>query len=274
MRSRLLRAHTFNLATDLGLPWERNADAVMTGGPHGNSGDRPFSSLDFKPKDGIIRAPAPGVVTVLCEGVRLRIDHGGGYSTQYYHVDKTASFPSGSKVSEGDYLGRISKRIDCGGRADGPHVHFALIRDRRFIPVDGVTMGGWTFYEGSGAYDGRAVEQRTGKVINTGGLLTNYGPARTGPDDSGLPTGTVVVGDGNTLIIRTGPSTKHQQQGRLQDGSEVRIRCTSQGELVTGSLGTSDLWNQLSGGGWVADAWVNTGNDGPVAIDCACANCP
>lgn len=273
-RSFITGTHTFNVATDLGLPWERSGTAKMTGGPHGNSGGRPFSALDFKPTDGIIRAPAPGAVTVTCGGVRLRIDHGNSYSTQYYHVDEAPSFPSGYIVSEGEYLGRISTRIDCGGRADGPHVHFALRRGNEFIRLEGVTMGGWTFYEGSQAYRGRAVEQRTGRVVNVGGLLTNYGSAQSGPDDSGLPRGTVVVGDGNRLIIRTGPSTKHQQQGRLQDGSEVRIKCTSQGELVTGSLGTSDIWNQLSRGGWVADAWLNTGNDGPVAIDCACTNCP
>lgn len=64
---------------DLGLPWLRGNRGKLTGGPHGNSGKRPYSSLDFQPPQGIIRAPASGAITFGCNRVRIRIDHGNGY---------------------------------------------------------------------------------------------------------------------------------------------------------------------------------------------------
>jgi hypothetical protein len=37
---------------------------------------------------------------------------------------------------------------------------------------------------------------------------------------------------------------------------------------VTGTYGTSNLWNRIWPNNWVADAYVNTGSSTPVAPPC------
>jgi hypothetical protein len=72
---------------------------------------------------------------------------------------------------------------------------------------------------------------------------------------------------GAPLTIRAGASTSTSAIGSLPDGTFITIRCQKFGSSVTGTYGTSRLWDK-TGGGFVADAYVSTGSDGQVAPTC------
>ena len=52
-------------------------------------------------------------------------------------------------------------------------------------------------------------------------------------------------------------------------GSRVPINCQKPGEWVTGTYGTTNIWDNIANGQYVSDAYVNTGSDGYVAPRCA-----
>jgi uncharacterized protein YraI len=55
----------------------------------------------------------------------------------------------------------------------------------------------------------------------------------------------------------------------LTEGSRVTIYCQTPGTTVTGPYGTSNIWDNISNGRYVSDAYVNTGGDGYVVSRCA-----
>ncbi|WP_176560183.1 CHAP domain-containing protein [Brevibacillus dissolubilis] len=83
--------------------------------------------------------------------------------------------------------------------------------------------------------------------------------------------GTAVYGtvrsNGIALNVRSGPSTAYAVVGTVADGSTVRITCQKRGQMITGSLATTDLWDYV-GNGYVSDAYVETGSNGQVAPTC------
>ncbi len=62
------------------------------------------------------------------------------------------------------------------------------------------------------------------------------------------------------LHERTGPGyTKYRSVGLLHDGQKVQIVCQGPGQPVSGLDRTSsDVWDKLSNGHWVADYYINT----------------
>lgn len=72
---------------------------------------------------------------------------------------------------------------------------------------------------------------------------------------------------GAPLTIRAGASTATAAIGSIADGATVTIKCQKIGQAVSGTYGTSKLWDKI-GTGYVADAYVSTGSDGRVAPDC------
>jgi uncharacterized protein YraI len=72
---------------------------------------------------------------------------------------------------------------------------------------------------------------------------------------------------GAPLTIRAGASTTTSAVGSVADGARVTITCQKHGQTVSGTYGTSSLWDHISGG-FVADAFVSTGSDGQVAPTC------
>ncbi|MEV6486722.1 hypothetical protein [Streptomyces sp. NPDC051576] len=71
------------------------------------------------------------------------------------------------------------------------------------------------------------------------------------------------------LNIRSGPGTGYSIVGNLPASSKVLIYCQTPGTTVTGTYGTSNIWDNISSGEFIADAYVNTGSDGYVASRCA-----
>ncbi|XVV06516.1 peptidoglycan DD-metalloendopeptidase family protein [Actinosynnema sp. CA-248983] len=250
--------------TGLGLPWPQGVAWWMGGGPHGNSGStRPFSSIDFNGGDGRVLSAGPGRVYKSCirgRSALVKVVHDNGYSTTYYHMYDLTTLADGSAVRTGTYLGHIGNELPCGGSSSGAHVHFSLLKGNTHISVNGMTIGGWTFYEGAQAYGGYA--QRGSTRVNVGGRVTNYGAGTS------LPTGTVNGGSNSSVNLRSGPGLSHDIVGTVANGTVVSIACTARGGTVQGVWGPTDLWNRLQDGKWISDGFVDTGSNEPVAAAC------
>ena len=98
-----------------------------------------------------------------------------------------------------------------------------------------------------------------------------YYGTKNDTSQNGCGFGDGVVGrvntDGADLVVRAGASTATAEVGSVADGAMVVITCQAQGESVTGTYGTSTLWDKI-GTGFIPDAFVSTGSDGQVAPDC------
>ncbi len=91
-------------------------------------------------------------------------------------------------------------------------------------------------------------------------LLGTAGPANAA-------TGTVNTA-GSPLTVRAAPGTGYDAFSSVADGARITILCQTPGESVTGTYGTSNIWDMMPNGGFVADAYVNTGSDGYVEHRC------
>jgi uncharacterized protein YraI len=76
------------------------------------------------------------------------------------------------------------------------------------------------------------------------------------------------IAPGVRLNVRSGPGTSYNIVRVLPEGSSVPIYCQTLGTAVTGPYGTSRIWDNISNGEYVSDAYVNTGSDGYVAPRC------
>ncbi|WP_328372052.1 hypothetical protein OG800_22730 [Streptomyces sp. NBC_00445] len=70
------------------------------------------------------------------------------------------------------------------------------------------------------------------------------------------------------LNVRRGPGTNFAVVRVLPEGARVPIFCQTPGTTVTGPYGTSNIWDNIANGEFVADAYVNTGSDGYIASRC------
>ncbi|MCZ0987696.1 SH3 domain-containing protein [Streptomyces diastatochromogenes] len=77
------------------------------------------------------------------------------------------------------------------------------------------------------------------------------------------------VAPGVRLNVRSGPGTNYNLVRVLPEGAKVHIYCQSPGTTVTGPYGTSNIWDNISNGEYVSDAFVQTGSDGYVASRCS-----
>ncbi|MGX1545360.1 SH3 domain-containing protein [Streptomyces adustus] len=71
------------------------------------------------------------------------------------------------------------------------------------------------------------------------------------------------------LNVRSGPGTGYSIVRTLPGGSKVPIYCQTPGTTVTGTYGTTNIWDNISNGEFISDAYVQTGSDGYVASRCA-----
>ncbi|WP_406014432.1 SH3 domain-containing protein [Streptomyces sp. NBC_00984] len=76
------------------------------------------------------------------------------------------------------------------------------------------------------------------------------------------------IAPGYRVNVRTGPGTKYGIVRTLPYGMKVPVYCQKPGERVTGPYGTSNLWDNIANGQFVADAYVHTGSDGYIAPHC------
>jgi len=144
------------------LPFATNA-TWWANGPHsgdGATGTR--NNVDLGPGNGAdatVLAAAAGTAHVFtCSGgYYVRVDHGGGWTTQYWHLGSVAPGLDGSSVSAGTYIG--TSAIVCGNPTTFSHVHFGLYLNGVAYALDGVSIGGYTIHAGSGQYNGCTRQQ-------------------------------------------------------------------------------------------------------------------
>ncbi|MET8412649.1 SH3 domain-containing protein [Streptomyces sp. NPDC005195] len=80
---------------------------------------------------------------------------------------------------------------------------------------------------------------------------------------------TYPIAPGVALNVRSGPGTGYRIVRVLPEGSRVSIFCQSPGESVSGPYGTTSIWDNISNGEYVSDAYVRTGSDGYIAPRCS-----
>jgi LasA protease len=244
--------------TGMALPTTVGANTVMTSGPHGWSGSAaPWSSLDFAGGDEVVRAARQGTAYTMCRGW-IRVVHDRGYATDYYHLWSNIS-TNGGWVNAGAFLGYTGTDVTCGGAAYGRHVHFGLIQNGSYIGIAGHNLGKWVIYNGGAAYQGSAMHGS--RQVGAGGTLYNYGAL-------GLNQAVVDANGGAYVNKRSGPGTGHAVSGSAADGATVTVSCSANGTSHTGRYGTTSLWNRLSDGTWISDAYVWTGVNGPISGWC------
>ena len=199
----------------------------------------PAYAIDFNRTDDLgdpVVASASGTVDRVTNlgdtsyGKYVRINHGNGYTTYYAHL-------SGFNVSVGQTVGygKVIGWVGSTGNSSGPHLHY----EQR--------------------YNGNDIQ------VRFNGALALYWGTKTYTSDnncsSGTATGTVNTAGAN-LNVRSGPGTGYSIVGSVADGQRVTIYCQTTGTTVTGTYGTSSIWDRIGSGQYVADAYVFTGYDG------------
>lgn len=161
----------------------------------------------------------------------IEIDHGSGYRSRYAHLS-VQRVSVGQKVYRGQRIGDVGST----GGSSGPHLHFEE------------------------TYNGSAIR------ISFNGTQIYYWGTRSYTSRNCPATGTVNTA-GSPLTVRSGPSTSYASVGSVADGARVTILCQTRGQTITGTYGTTDLWDFI-GSGYISDAYVYTGSDGQVAPTC------
>jgi uncharacterized protein YgiM (DUF1202 family) len=77
---------------------------------------------------------------------------------------------------------------------------------------------------------------------------------------TGIGSGTISVS--GTLNVRSGPGTGYATVGSLANGATVSVYCQATGTTVTGTFGTTNIWDRIGTNRYVSDAYVNTGHSG------------
>ncbi|HWI64381.1 MAG TPA: peptidoglycan DD-metalloendopeptidase family protein [Symbiobacteriaceae bacterium] len=191
--------------------------------------------------DPVVASAGGKVITVkdlggTSYGKYVVIDHGSGWTTLYAHLN-SFNVSVGQSVSMGTKIGTVGST----GGSTGPHLHYEQ-------KLNGVVQ----------------------KVVWNGTQALYYGAKSYTSKNSCTSTG--VTGTVNTsgadLNVRSGPGTSYSVVRQVADGQQVTITCQVRGEAITGTYGTTSLWDKLAGGGYISDAYVYTGSDGQVAPTC------
>jgi murein DD-endopeptidase MepM/ murein hydrolase activator NlpD len=156
------------------------------------------------------------------------IDHGDGWSTLYAHLDTRS-------VSVGQAVSRAQKIGTCGRSSAkytiATHLHYEQL-------LNGSPQS----------------------VQFNGSSLVYYQKINITSKNCTFKVSTA----GSPLTIRSGPGTGYASVGTVANGAAVRIYKQAYGTTVTGTYGTSNIWDYI-GSGWVSDAYIYTGTDGLVA---------
>ena len=172
---------------------------------------------------------------------RLLLDRGNGRQTLYAHLQRgSLRVSSGQSVSRGQRIASVG----TSGGSTGPHLHFEQKLNGSAVSI---------------VFNDRAVV-----YYNSSQTLTS----RNCSTSSTTATGTVNTVSGVSLNGRAQPTTNSSIVGSVADGQRVSIYCQIRGQTITGTYGTSSLWNRIGSGRYIPDAYTYTGSDGQVAPSC------
>lgn len=205
----------------------------------------PLLSIDFNRSndtgDTVVAAAAGKVTRVSNTGSTsygrwIEISHGSGFTTRYAHLSQQR-VSVGQTVRQGQAIGNVGNT----GGSTGAHLHYEQRHNGAAVRV--AFNGAGVYYYGTRNY----------KSKNSCAGTTGH-PGRI--NTAGAP-----------LTVRSGPGTGYSAVGSVSDGTHVTIRCQKVGQRITGTYGTTAIWDKI-GSGYVSDAYVYTGSDGRVAPDC------
>ncbi|MBG0566901.1 peptidoglycan DD-metalloendopeptidase family protein [Actinoplanes aureus] len=96
-------------------------------------------------------------------------------------------------------------------------------------------------------------------AVATASLLGPLLPATAEPAAAAAKVPTVTGNaktDGTRLNLRRTPSASAERFGSIADGAKVWIVCQVAAQQISGTVRTTNLWNQLANGAYVSDAYV------------------
>ena len=80
--------------------------------------------------------------------------------------------------------------------------------------------------------------------------------------------GSAQVGDGSSLNVRTGPSTAYPVVHRVREDAKLDVTCQVTGEMVSGSVRATAVWDRLTDGRYISDAYVSWPGGRPTIGTC------
>jgi hypothetical protein len=119
-------------------------------------GRREFPTVEIPLDDDLVRPPpalrarileddraaSDGVVVLardcVLSGRTVLVHHGAGVFTGYFHLSRI-DVRDGARVTRGDRVGRVG----ATGRTTGPHLHFAVRADGRYVDPPALLGLGW-----------------------------------------------------------------------------------------------------------------------------------
>ena len=161
-REMALAANALPPTNMLQLPWYQGY-SWQSNGAHSHTGSgSPYSSIDVSydwPGWGAqtysVAAAHGGRVSVLSR-CQVRVTNANGWSTNYYHMDNIR-VSNGETVTVntklGVYAGNRNTALCEGGSSTGPHLHFSLLYNGRYVSLQGVNLGALRVSVGSYNYD-------------------------------------------------------------------------------------------------------------------------
>lgn len=188
--------------------------------------------------DAVVASAAGTVRTSAHQGTKngygnlVTIDHGGGWTTYYAHLQKR-SVKAGEQVEQGDKVGTLGKS-SSPGTTFTPHLHFEI----RNGPYQSDIQPAF--------FDGVPFDYPTDSVRSR-----NCAGSEPGPGTYRAMA---------TLNGRTEKSLSNQAAvDRYTKGSDIKIVCQDEGGPTYGG---SNIWDLTEDGLWVTDYYVDTGHAG------------
>lgn len=128
------------------------------------------------------------------------------------------------------------------------------------------------------AYDSATAQASIADLTAIYEGLVAEGGSEPGPEPAPVPFEATVADTGGVgLHVRAEPTSSSASSGVVDTGDPVAISCQVEGDHVVNDVAgwESSLWNRVDGG-YVADAWIDTGHEGriPGVPDCADAGDP
>jgi murein DD-endopeptidase MepM/ murein hydrolase activator NlpD len=255
-------------ASQLSFPFAP-AQTWIFNGPHNGAviASRPWNAVDFgdlgsgyNGNDVAVAARDGTVTSNGCDMVR--IDHGDGWATAYWHLHVSAGLGA---VGRGAPLGKFFRPNPpnipsgpCTQWGSGPHVHFAVYHYGNEVSVDGMAIGGWIMHAGASQYHGSATRIRDGLTVQGiksggSGRITNEGAIGSGTSPAFGENYTIA--NTSSAPVYTGPGTNYATVNNLPEGASVHVLCQVRGSTAVGG---SFIWDNIGGHRYVADYDVDT----------------